>query len=120
MPIGRKSGSDTAHRCLGASFHVMLVGAVLTVVGCTVGPHYKNPVLKVNDSWNVNSPQISAQPVADSAWWKSFNDPTLEKLIQLAYNQNLPLQVAGLRIMEARAVLGVSVGNQYPQGQISA
>jgi len=120
MPIGRKSGSDTAHRCLGASFHVMLVGAVLTVVGCTVGPHYKNPVLKVNDSWNVNSPQISAQPVADSAWWKSFNDPTLERLVQLAYNQNLTLQVAGLRIMEARAVLGIAIGNQYPQNQISA
>ena len=99
---------------------VVLVTALLTLSGCEVGPHYSKPVLKVNDSWNVTSPQISVQPPADSAWWKSFNDPTLERLIQLAYNQNLPLQVAGLRIMEARAVVGIAVGNQYPQTNISA
>jgi NodT family efflux transporter outer membrane factor (OMF) lipoprotein len=116
----RKSAPGTAHRCLKASYAVTLFGAALTLNGCLVGPKYKKPVLKVNDTWSVNSPQISAQQPTDSAWWKSFNDPTLEKLIQLAYNQNLPLQVAGLRIMEARAVLGISVGNQYPQGQISA
>jgi NodT family efflux transporter outer membrane factor (OMF) lipoprotein len=38
-------------------------------------------------------------------------------LIQLAYQQNLTLRVAGLRIMEARAVLGIATGNQYPQVQ---
>src|ERR1700757_606149 len=120
MPNGRKSESDTAHRCLRDSSAVTLMGAVLTLVGCTIGPHYKKPVLKVNDTWNVTSPQISTQPVADSAWWKTFNDPTLERLIQLAYSQNLTLQVAGLRIMEARAALGIAVGNQYPQNEISA
>ena len=102
-----------------SAFSVALVGTLLMLVGCAVGPHYAKPVLKVNDSWNVTSPQISTQPVADTAWWKAFNDPMLERLIQLAYNQNLPLQVAGLRIMEARAVLGISVSNQYPHGQIS-
>jgi NodT family efflux transporter outer membrane factor (OMF) lipoprotein len=120
MPIGRKSKSDTAHRCLGASSAATLVGAALTLTGCQVGPHYGKPPVKVNDTWNVTSPQISTQPVADSAWWKAFNDPTLERLIQLAYNQNLPLQVAGLRIMEARAALGIAVGNQLPQNQVSA
>jgi NodT family efflux transporter outer membrane factor (OMF) lipoprotein len=121
MPIGRKSEFDTAHRCLSASCAVTLVGAVLTLTGCKVGPNYKKPVLNVNNNWSVtNSPQISAQPPADNAWWKAFNDPTLERLIQLAYNQNLPLQVSGLRIMEARAVLGIATGNQYPQTEVSA
>jgi NodT family efflux transporter outer membrane factor (OMF) lipoprotein len=116
----RKSEPGTPHRCLKASYAVTFVGVVLTLTGCQVGPHYGKPPLKVNDTWNVNSPQISTQPVADSAWWKAFNDPTLERLIQLAYNQNLPLQVAGLRIMEARAALGIAVGNQLPQSQVSA
>ena len=98
----------------------MLLGAALALTGCTVGPNYKKPVVKVNDTWRVTSPQISAQPPSDSAWWKAFNDPTLEHLIQLAYSQNLSLQVAGLRIMEARAALGIAVGNQYPQNDISA
>lgn len=38
-------------------------------------------------------------------------------MIELAYRQNLPLQVAGLRIMESRALLGIAIGNKYPQLQ---
>jgi NodT family efflux transporter outer membrane factor (OMF) lipoprotein len=92
------------------------VGALLTLTGCAVGPRYAQPTLNINKSWNeTTSPQVSAQTPADSAWWKAFNDPALDRLIQLAYTQNLPLQVAGLRIMEARAQLGIAIGNQYPQ-----
>ena len=96
----------------------MVLSAVLTLTGCAVGPHYVRPVLSVNDSWSqTDSPRISAHSATDSAWWKAFNDPVLEQLIQLAYRQNLSLRVAGLRIMEARAVLGIAIGNQYPQTQ---
>jgi NodT family efflux transporter outer membrane factor (OMF) lipoprotein len=120
MPTKRKSDSLAGLRYLNARCGVPLVGVVLTLTGCMVGPNYKKPVLKVNDTWNVNSPQISAQAAADNAWWKAFNDPTLERLIQLAYNQNLSLQVAGLRIMEARALLGIATGSQYPKNEVSA
>lgn len=102
---------------LSASSAVTLVGTMM-LTGCAVGPRYTKPVLKVNDHWSTTAnPQISTQSAADSAWWKAFNDPALERLIQLAYTQNLTLQVAGLRIMEARAVLQVAIGNQYPQTQ---
>src|SRR5215813_4556508 len=118
MPTGRKSELGAAYRSLTASLVITFLGVVAILTGCAVGPHYSKPVVKVNDNWSVTSdPQISAQPAADTAWWKSFNDPTLEQMIKLAYSQNLPLQVAGLRIMEARAVLGIAVGNQYPQSQ---
>ena len=114
----RKSGPGNAHRCLKASYAATLLGVVLTLTGCAVGPHYVKPVVSVNDSWRgMGSPQISAQPATESAWWKAFNDPVLEQLIQLAYRQNLTLRVAGLRIMEARAALGIVTGNQYPQVQ---
>jgi len=49
------------------------------------------------------------------AWWKAFDDPALDSLIELAYHQNLSLQVAGLRILEARAQLGIAIGQQYPE-----
>ena len=114
----RKSGPGNAHRCLKASYAATLLGVVLTLTGCAVGPHYVKPVVSVNDSWRgMSSPQISAQPATESAWWKAFNDPVLEQLIQLAYKQNLTLRVAGLRIMEARAALAIATGNQYPQVQ---
>ena len=118
MQNNRKSESGTAHRSLKASYAITLVGVVVTLTGCAVGPHYVKPVQSVNSSWSgTGSPQISAQPATESAWWKAFNDPVLEQLIQLAYKQNLTLRVAGLRIMEARAVLGIATGNQYPQVQ---
>ena len=118
MPTECKSELGTTHRLLDASFVAMLLGAVMTLTSCSIGPHYVKPVLKVNDHWGApESPQISTQAATDSAWWKAFNDPALERLVQIAYSQNLPLQVAGLRIMEARAVLGVAIGNQYPQQQ---
>ena len=41
----------------------------------------------------------------------------LNNLIEKSYQQNLDLQVAGLRILEARAELGVAIGRQYPQTQ---
>ena len=54
----RKSEPGTAHRCLKASYAVTLVGVVLTLTGCAVGPHYVKPVLGVNDSWSgTGSPQ---------------------------------------------------------------
>lgn len=118
MLTDHKSKLRTAQRCRNVKSAFTLVCAVLTLTGCAVGPRYVKPSLKVNDRWSAtDSPQISAQPAADSAWWRTFNDPALERLIKLAYSQNLPLQVAGLRIMEARAVLGIAVGNQYPQSQ---
>jgi NodT family efflux transporter outer membrane factor (OMF) lipoprotein len=43
----------------------------------------------------------------------------LNALIDTAYNQNLPLQIAGLRIFEARAQLGIATGLQYPQTQLA-
>src|SRR5215469_403742 len=121
MPIERKSKLGTAPPCLKVRLAGTVVGAVLTLTGCAVGPRYARPSLKVNDHWSATgSPQISPQVAADSAWWKAFNDPALERLIQLAYSQNLTVQVAGLRIMEARAALGIATGNQYPQQQASA
>jgi NodT family efflux transporter outer membrane factor (OMF) lipoprotein len=46
-----------------------------------------------------------------------FNDPVLDELIQTAYEQNLSLQIAGLRVLQARAQLGIVTGDVYPQLQ---
>lgn len=118
MPTECKTELNIYHQHLRTCLAFLLVGVALTLLGCSVGPSYKKPTLKVNSSWSVSGLQTPAQPVTDSSWWKAFNDPTLEQLVQLAYNQNLTLQVAGLRIMEARAAIGVAVGNQYPQNEV--
>jgi outer membrane protein TolC len=50
-------------------------------------------------------------------WWSVFNDKTLDLLVRKTYEQNLDLKSAGLRILQARAVLGISEGFRYPQQQ---
>ena len=52
-----------------------------------------------------------------SRWWQTFNDPVMAELVDLAVAQNKTLQVAGLRVFEARAIVGVATGNLYPQSQ---
>ncbi|HLK90126.1 MAG TPA: efflux transporter outer membrane subunit [Polyangia bacterium] len=90
----------------------------LALAGCAVGPDFTKPAASVPEAWHgAGDQRLALQPETDSQWWKSLADPTLDRLIELAYQQNLPLQIAGLRILEARAQLGVATGQQFPQIQ---
>jgi NodT family efflux transporter outer membrane factor (OMF) lipoprotein len=90
----------------------------MVLTGCTVGPNFTRPQTTVNATWrDVRDPRLVSQAAADSQWWRTFNDPILDRLIERAYKQNLPLQVAGLRIVEARAQLGIATGQMFPQVQ---
>jgi len=96
----------------------LLIGSVM-ISGCTmVGPDYVKPVAPEPEKWlESNEPEIKTEEADFKDWWIVFNDPVLNDLIQAAYQQNLPLQIAGLRIYEARAQLGIAFGFQYPQTQ---
>ena len=91
--------------------------------GCKVGPNFKTPDAPLAEHWNPPpTTQATTQISTDSAatqqqWWKSFNDPVLDKLVETAYGQNLTLQIAGLRVLEARAIRGIAVGEFFPQVQ---
>ncbi len=50
-------------------------------------------------------------------WWRTFNDPVLERLVAEAQRVNPNVRTAGLRIMEARAQLGIAGSTLYPQVQ---
>jgi NodT family efflux transporter outer membrane factor (OMF) lipoprotein len=87
--------------------------------GCTtVGPDFKRPEVPVAEKWiEAKDPKVKQESVEYSDWWTLFNDPILNNLIKIAYQQNLPLQIAGIRILEARAQLGIARGSQFPQLQ---
>jgi NodT family efflux transporter outer membrane factor (OMF) lipoprotein len=92
--------------------------ALGTVGACAVGPDFTKPEASVSASWRAaGDPRVATQTAVDGLWWKAFNDPALDRLIEIAYQQNLPLQIAGLRIAEARAQLAIATGQLYPQTQ---
>ena len=51
------------------------------------------------------------------AWWRNVDDPVLDALIAEAQRANPSVRIAGLRIMEARAQLGIAGSGLYPQLQ---
>ena len=48
------------------------------------------------------------------AWWNTFDDPTLDSLIETAYRQNLDLKTAGTRVLQAQAQRNIAAGNLFP------
>lgn len=86
----------------------------------TVGPDYAHPKRPaLPNDWSLEtSIQTTQQSERDlQQWWQKFNDPTLNQLVEMANQQNLDLEAAGLRIVQARSLLGISTGLQYPQVQ---
>jgi hypothetical protein len=62
-----------------------------------VGPDYQKPDAPVVAEWiGPDNARVKRQPVAQTEWWKIFNDPVLNGLVDKAYQQNLTLQSAGL------------------------
>jgi len=83
-----------------------------------VGPNYKPPPLATSDTWLEASDQrVSTEPADYRAWWQAFQDPVLDDLVHSAYRQNLTLRQAGVRVLEARAQLGIARGQLFPQTQ---
>jgi NodT family efflux transporter outer membrane factor (OMF) lipoprotein len=83
-----------------------------------VGPNYVRPETKVAPAWQeAADKRVNSSPADYRTWWRAFNDPTLDGLITEAYQENLTLRVAGVRVLEAWAQLGVATGQLYPQIQ---
>ncbi|MCG9548348.1 TolC family protein [Vibrio harveyi] len=98
--------------------------AILSVLGlsaCTnLGPDYVHPEQTALPSdWSLEKAAQDTQQSEQKLqqWWQQFNDPTLNQLVEMASQQNLDLEAAGLRIVQARSLLGISTGLQYPQVQ---
>jgi NodT family efflux transporter outer membrane factor (OMF) lipoprotein len=86
--------------------------------GCLVGPDFKSPTAPISDKWlEAGDPAVRTKHQAYRGWWQVFHDPTLDRLIAIAYGQNLSLIAAGTRVLQARAELGVAIGEFYPQSQ---
>ena len=102
------------------------IGPAITCVALsacvTLGPDYAEPKVAWLHDWqpdlygHIGAPQQQAE-LDLRFWWRLFNDPVLNDLIEKARRENPTLRIAGLRILESRAVLGIASSNRYPQVQ---
>ncbi len=109
--------------------HTAVVMLIVSMSGCSgmkywwhnnqmVGPNYGRPVVPVANDWiDSQDESIIVQNGGIDDWWRVFNDPVLEHLVAAAYQQNLSLRAAGLRVIEARTQRQIAAGNLFPQSQ---
>jgi NodT family efflux transporter outer membrane factor (OMF) lipoprotein len=108
---------------------VLAVAVLAFISGCTgvgrwfqqdfkVGPDYCRPPAPVAVDWiDYENPDVASISTDYGCWWSVFGDPVLDQLVDTASLQNLTLQTAGMRILEARARLNIARGSLFPQTQ---
>jgi outer membrane protein, multidrug efflux system len=90
-----------------------VASALLALAACTtVGPNYKLPEdAKVNAPtaqgafMGAASKAVSQDPVP-AGWWKLYDDPVLNGLVEEALTANTDLRVAAANLARARAIAG--------------
>ena len=112
--LNRPAWTQRAH-AFQWSWLVVIVALGFSVSACMVGPDFVKPDAQVEKGWlQQHIQRIKSEPADFSEWWSVFNDPVLDNLIEIASRQNLDLHNAGLRILEARAQLGIAIGSHSP------
>jgi len=88
-----------------------------SLTACTVvGPDFQGVnEVKLPEGWKMNNNRRAEQNIMQ--WWMQFNDPTLNAIVDYANQQNLDIEAAGLRILQARMLFGISDSFRYPQSQ---
>ena len=84
----------------------------LLLSGCfAVGPDYQRPKIPIPRQWTETPAVQGSQP---EQWWKTFNDPILDKLISEAIASNLDLKLALERVKDARALRSATIAAGLP------
>src|SRR5580692_10002026 len=84
---------------------------------CVVGPNYVRPTVATPQTFRAPEPLPAPQAasLADLKWFEVFKDEKLQELIRTALERNYDLRDAVARVEEARANLGITRSNQFPQ-----
>ena len=89
------------------------LAAVLWLSGCMLGPDYKRPSVGIPSQFRAaTTSQVDS--IADLKWFEVFKDEHLQELIRVALAQNYDLRDAIARVDAARANLGITRSNQFP------
>jgi outer membrane protein, multidrug efflux system len=104
--------------CLTRVFVALM--AALSLSGCMLGPNYKRPSVETPPQFRAAMTPDAAASIADLKWFEVFQDEQLQELIRVALVQNYDLRDAIARVEAARANLGITRSNQFPQFGVGA
>lgn len=98
---------------------IAAASVAVLLAACTSPEPVQESKLPTPDAWTRLSKSEATLASTDAveieqSWWKSFNDPTLDRLIGQALANNKSLQIAAARVAEAEAGLSGSEANLLP------
>ncbi|UXH42068.1 efflux transporter outer membrane subunit [Pseudomonas promysalinigenes] len=87
----------------------------LALAACAVGPDYKTPDTEPArlDNSNLQATALDRSRF-ERLWWKQFDDPVLNQLVQASLQGNRDLRVAFARFKSARAIRDDAANDQLP------
>ena len=100
-----------------AAVAMSMVAALLS--GCTLGPNYVRPAEMAPQQWQAALPH-EGQTAALVDWWKSFDDPLVAELVDLAERDSPTLDQAVARIRQSRTEVTVARSSLFPEASLSA
>jgi multidrug efflux system outer membrane protein len=83
------------------------------LAGCMLGPNYERPAVDVPPKFQYET--IGAVGTSDVLWWKQFQDPVLDKLVDEALANNMNLKVAVANLDQSTAVFTQVRSGLFPQ-----
>ena len=101
-------------RAASARLYIMVVftGVAFLLPACKMGPDYTRPETPKADSWRVTA--STAESIANLPWWELLKDPELQRLVRMAVEENLDLQIAAANIEEFQAQLMIAKFDLVP------
>lgn len=133
MQVGRRRSSRT----------LAVAAMLVTLSGCAVGPDFKRPAAPQNAAYSptpLPTSTVSAGVHGGEAqrfalgrdvafdWWKQFNSPELNALVEQAFNANPTIEAALASLEQAQELVSaqqgfffptLGVGYQYQQQQLA-
>jgi outer membrane protein, multidrug efflux system len=96
-----------------------LLAMMLLTGGCAVGPHYKSPE-SAAVKFHAADPNLEAEAPFDARWWKQFEDPVLDALVEQSLQSNNSIRIARARLAESRAIYDERKRDRYPTVPVEA
>ncbi|MCP4667485.1 MAG: TolC family protein, partial [Deltaproteobacteria bacterium] len=106
------------HMCLALALSFVLSGCLIKM-----GPDFRRPhsAVKTPPAFQ-HAPLEQAGPLAEDRWWRVFNDPVLDRLVEDVIKNNWDIKGATARILEVRSQFVQTRADRFPrvdfQGQV--
>ena len=98
------------------------LAASLALAGCAVGPNYVAPKIPPGAAIPFVSatPQAASEAPLPAQWWRLYQDPVLDRLVQQALTENTDLKVAAANLAYEQALEGEARAGLFPSTNLSA